>query len=118
MVRQNIFSDIPANLKQEAFETLLENNHLMLERIISYGHATPAGEWYDQERDEWVLVLQGKATLRFEDGEESLEMNPGDFMLIPAHKRHRVEWTRPDMKTIWLALHYLEDGCGAYSERR
>ena len=88
-----------------AFET----DHLNLERITSYAHATPAGEWYDQERDEWVLILQGRAGLSFAGQERIVEMNPGDFVHIPAHVRHRVEWTDPHGQTVWLALHYTAD---------
>ena len=88
---------------------LLETDLLKLERITSYAHATPAGEWYDQERDEWVLILQGRAGLSFAGQERIVEMNPGDFVHIPAHVRHRVEWTDPHGQTVWLALHYTAD---------
>jgi cupin 2 domain-containing protein len=70
----------------------------------SQGHASPGGFWYDQGQHEWVVVLKGAARLRFEA--EIVEMKPGDFMNIPAHERHRVEWTTPDEPTIWLAVHY------------
>ena len=77
-----------------------------LERIISSGQATPAGQWYDQEQHEWVVLLSGAAGLRFE-GEEGLRiLSPGDFVNIPAHTRHRVEWTDEKQSTVWLALHY------------
>ena len=76
-----------------------------IERIVSQGHASPEDFWYDQDQDEWVLVLKGAARLRFE-GEEPVEMEPGAHVNIPAHKRHRVEWTTPDEPTIWLAVHY------------
>lgn len=77
-----------------------------VERIVSQGHASPGGFWYDQEQHEWVIVLKGKATLRFEADDKLLEMGPGDYLNIPAHKRHRVEWTTPEEPTIWLAVHY------------
>jgi len=94
----------------ERFDALVEGNHLRLERIVSRGHATPAGEWYDQERDEWVLVLEGRAQLRFEGPDEIAVLNAGDHVVIPAHRRHRVEWTDPHGPTLWLALHYTGAG--------
>ncbi|MCG8543778.1 MAG: cupin domain-containing protein, partial [Alphaproteobacteria bacterium] len=83
----------------------LETETVLLERILSTGHATPAGEWYDQPRAEWVVVLRGRAGLRFEDEETVRTLNPGDHLLIPAHARHRVEWTSDTEPTVWLALH-------------
>lgn len=77
-----------------------------LERIVSVGHATPPGEWYDQDTNEWVVVLRGAAILRFEDEPAPRRLAPGDWLDIPAHRRHRVEWTEPGEPTIWLALHY------------
>jgi len=77
--------------------------HIALDR--SLGHASPEGYWYDQDQHEWVVVLKGAARLRFED--ETVEMRPGDFVNIPAHKKHRVEWTTPDEPTVWLAVFYI-----------
>jgi cupin 2 domain-containing protein len=106
MRRGNLFSGLPASLPEELFDVLLEGDTFRLERIASAGHATAAGAWYDQERDEWVLVLRGAARLRFEREPAPVELGPGDYVLIPAHARHRVEWTDPTQPTIWLALHY------------
>jgi cupin 2 domain-containing protein len=107
IVSSNLFADLPAHLKAELITALLEAGSLRIERIVSHGHASPEGFWYDQVQEEWVLVLRGAARLRFEDG-ASVEMRPGDFLNIPSHKRHRVEWTTPDEPTIWLAVHYGE----------
>jgi cupin 2 domain-containing protein len=101
----NLFASIPAILSQEYFEDLLVAGGVRIERIISHGHASPAGFWYDQDEDEWVVLLKGAATLCFE-GEPPTHLKPGDFVHIPAHRRHRVEWTTPDEPTIWLAVHY------------
>jgi cupin 2 domain-containing protein len=101
----NLFDEIPSDLPTELVQVLVTTPDFRIERIVSRGHASPEGFWYDQERPEWVLVLQGAAQLRFE-GEEPLDMLPGDFVNIPAHKRHRVEWTDPNQPTIWLAVHY------------
>ncbi len=106
VVLQNVFSKIPGALPEEVQQTLLDAESVRVERIISHGHASPHGFWYDQEQHEWVVVLKGSARLRLEGDENALEMSPGDFVNIPAHRRHRVEWTKPDEPTIWLAVHY------------
>lgn len=100
----NLLTNLPADLPDEFFETLLEADHLRIERIVSDGHASPEGFWYDQDQSEWVVLLKGAARLRFETGE--IEMMPGDHVNIPAHRRHRVEWTSPEGPTVWLAVHY------------
>ncbi len=102
----NLFADLPPCLPNELFTTLLDATNIRIERIVSQGQASPAGFWYDQDQCEWVLVLQGAARLRFEDHEQSVEMKPGDFIQIPAHVKHRVEWTTPGEPTIWLAVFY------------
>ncbi len=101
----NLFRDLPQQLPQELVQTLVDAANVRIERIVSHGQASAEGFWYDQEQHEWVLLLQGAARLRFE-GAESVELQPGDYLHIPAHKRHRVEWTTPDEPTIWLAVHY------------
>lgn len=102
---RNIFRDKKASVGSEVVDILLETGGLRMERIVSTGQATPAGQWYDQEKDEWVMVLSGRAGLLFEGDEKARTMGPGDYLLIPAHARHRVEWTAQDMETIWLAIH-------------
>jgi cupin 2 domain-containing protein len=103
---QNIFDDLPHHLPKEFVQTLLEAANLRIERIISHGHASPEGFWYDQGQHEWVVVLKGAARLQFEDG--MVEMKPGDFINIPAFKKHRVDWTTPDEPTVWLGVRYGE----------
>ena len=103
---KNLFFDIPGDLPDELLETLLDADSVRIERIVSHGHASPKGFWYDQEQHEWVVVLRGAARLRFEADESSVDMKPGDSINIPAHKRHRVEWTTPDEPTVWLAVHH------------
>lgn len=105
MKLQNIYSAIPKYLEHEIFEQLANNNAVTIERIISKGQKSPESGWYDQEKNEWILVLKGKARLSFED-KSSINLNEGDFITIPAHKKHKVAWTDPDHKTIWLAVHY------------
>ena len=102
---KNLFADIPVGLPDELVETLLSADNFRIERIVSYDQASPEGFWYDQLAHEWVLLLGGAARLTFE-GEEPIDLLPGAFVHIPAHKRHRVEWTAPDQPTVWLAIHY------------
>jgi cupin 2 domain-containing protein len=109
MTCSNLFAGLPKILAAEQFDTLLETASFKLERIVSAGQATPAGEWFDQDRHEWVILLSGRAGLLFEGERQPIVLQPGDYVLIPAHRRHRVEWTDPAGKTVWLALHYRED---------
>ncbi|WP_310493688.1 cupin domain-containing protein [Dechloromonas sp.] len=103
----NLFADLPRSTgKDEQFSNLLDRPGLRIERIVSTGQCSPEGFWYDQPEGEWVAVLQGQATLRFEDTPEPVRLNPGDFIDIAPHRRHRVEWTDPEQPTVWLAVHY------------
>ncbi len=102
----SIYSRIPDSLKQELLEVLLETKGFRIERIVSDGHSTPDNTWYDQDTHEWVILLEGSAGLTFENEPEVHVMKPGDYLLIPAHRKHRVEWTDPLKKTVWLAFHY------------
>ncbi|MDA8124330.1 MAG: cupin domain-containing protein [Deltaproteobacteria bacterium] len=103
----NLFSDIPEQLTEEWFEPLVRERTVRIERIVSRGQSTATGFWYDQEDREWVLLLKGTATIRFADG-RSINLRPGDYLLIPSHERHRVEKTDPTAETIWLAVHFSE----------
>jgi cupin 2 domain-containing protein len=105
----NIYSDIPEELHDELFEEVVQGSLFKLERILSKGHSTPKGEWYDQDRDEWVILLKGGAGLLIEGEGEVVVLKPGDYIRLPAHLRHRVEWTEPEEETVWLALHYQSD---------
>ena len=96
--RKAFYSDIPDRLPEEIFETLASSGRVRIERIISDSHASPEGFWYDQDENEWVLLLKGSAALRFEGEERSCVLKPGDWVDIPAHVRHRVEWTDPKAK--------------------
>lgn len=103
---RNIFTNIPDQLPEEWVDSILQKDHLRLERIVSKGHVTALGQWYDQSWDEWVLLIQGEATLLFEKGMKRLSMRTGDHIMIPARTKHRVEWTHPEIETIWLAVYY------------
>ncbi|HEY9897979.1 MAG TPA: cupin domain-containing protein [Pantanalinema sp.] len=103
---KNLLADLPAPAGDEVFEPLVQQADLLLERIVSTGQATPAGDWLEQERHEWVMVVSGRAALRFEGTEAQQVLEPGDYLLIPAGCRHRVEWTDANQPTTWLALHF------------
>ena len=109
-MKGNLFNDIPAlffeERSEELFETLVQSSDVKVERIISRGHITPEGEWYDQSEDEWVVLLSGKARLLIEGKSSPVVLKPGDHLLLPAHLRHRVEWTDPDVESVWLAVHF------------
>jgi cupin 2 domain-containing protein len=102
----SLFEGIPAELSEEFFDTICSTDSVRIERIISRGHTSPKGFWYDQERNEFVLVVQGSAGLRLENEDEMVILKSGDYLNIGAHVRHRVEWTDPTCETIWLAVHY------------
>ncbi len=103
---KNIFSGIKNQTPDEILETIIQTHQFKIERIISHGQATAKGEWYDQVKNEWVIVLKGNAGLLFEGDDKMITMKTGDYINIPAHKKHRVEWTDPEEDTIWLAIHY------------
>src|SRR5262245_29483366 len=104
---QNLLTSIPSLVTDEQVETLVENPHVRIERIISHGQASPEGFWYDQPRSEWVMVLKGEARLQL-DNQQPIDLKPGDAILIPAHARHRVDWTTEAEPTIWLAVYFEE----------
>ena len=90
----------------EQFEELLSRSGVRVERIVSTGQASPPDYWYDQDVGEWVALLAGAAELQFEDEDAPRRMQPGDWVTIDAHRRHRVNWTDPSQPTVWLAIHY------------
>jgi cupin 2 domain-containing protein len=105
-IPENFPDNLPGNIKDELFDTLLQTPSLRVERIVSHGHCTPHGLWFDQDENELVILLKGSAGLRFEGQEGILVLNPGDYIHIDRRRRHRVEWTDPQQDTVWLAVHY------------
>ena len=101
---ENLLAGIPPKLPEELFTTLHRAEGLRIERIVSEGHRSPDGFWYDQDEHEWVVVLEGKAAIQFEDDPEPVELVRGSYLNIPAHRKHRVAWTSPAEKTVWLAI--------------
>lgn len=104
---RNVLGDLPrGTLPEEAVTQLMRASHVRIERIVSTGHKSPPGFWYDQEEGEWVLVLAGAARLLIEGETQARLLSAGDYVDLPAHTRHRVEWTDPDQPTVWLAVFY------------
>lgn len=101
----NLLSDNPNTRAEEFIEVLAEKSTVRIERIVSRGHATPDGEWFDQESSEFVVLLKGAARLEYDDGGVQ-NLEPGDWLVIPPHRRHRVDWTLENTETVWLAVHY------------
>jgi cupin 2 domain-containing protein len=108
----NIFSNIPNVLAEELFTSIIRQDNVHIERIVSSGHITQPQQWYDQAWDEWVIVLEGQAVLVYEHDMSRLSMMTGDYVFIPAHTRHRVEWTAPKIHTVWLAVHLYKSNVG------
>jgi cupin 2 domain-containing protein len=106
----NIFDSLPAAASpaDEQVSEILARPNLRIERIVSTGQASPPGFWYDQPWDEWVIVLSGSAKLSFESEADVRPLGAGDYLFIPAHARHRVDWTASGEPTIWLAVHYAD----------
>lgn len=102
----NLFVGLPpAASPAEQFDILWPGAHVRVERIVSWGHATALGERFDQENDEWVVLLSGAARLQIEGQSEPLNLRSGDWAFLPARLRHRVEWTDLAGPTVWLAVH-------------
>ncbi|HRD67425.1 MAG TPA: cupin domain-containing protein [Candidatus Competibacter sp.] len=101
----NIFKSLPEDVSNEVFEDIVRASNVRIERIISKGHSSPDVGWYDQDENEWVIVLDGTAAILFEDGREII-LNKGDYVNIPEHTKHKVSWTDKNGLTVWLAVFY------------
>jgi cupin 2 domain-containing protein len=109
---KNIFqSQMPSSKSNdEIFETILKTDNVLIERIISKGQVTPEGKWYDQKKNELVLLLQGKAVIEFENSKK-INLKCGDYIYLPAHKKHRVTFTSKRPHCIWLAIFFSNKKC-------
>jgi cupin 2 domain-containing protein len=105
---RSLIHDLPAAAADEITEILARGRGVRIERIVSFGHRSPEGFWYDQEEAEWVAVLAGRGAVQFEGEAEPVELGPGEALLIPARVRHRVAWTAEGEPTVWLAVSYEE----------
>ena len=104
----NLFADIDENCSVESVLKLARGKGVRIERIVSHGQASPEGFWYDQVQAEWVAVLEGEAKIRLEGVDLPVSLKAGDSILIPAHQRHRVDWSAPNQRTVWLAVFFDE----------
>ena len=105
MKTSNIFTNIPKQMSGEIFENIISKDNIKIQRIVSKGDTTPKDEWYNQEDDEWVIIMQGEAVLSFEN-QKNIKLKAGEYINIPAYTKHRVSWTIETQETIWLAIHY------------
>ncbi|MCH6565210.1 MAG: cupin domain-containing protein [Proteobacteria bacterium] len=101
----NLFESLPEDISKEVFSEIIQGENIRIERIISKGHSSPEAGWYDQDDNEWVIVLKGEAKLSFENNDD-VHLVSGSHLNIPAHTKHKVTWTKPNTETIWLAVHY------------
>lgn len=104
-ILNNIFESLPKDLQSEVVENIVQSGDIRIERIVSKGQATPQSQWYDQAHNEWVIVLKGEAIIGLENNTEH-HLVPGSYLNLPAHTKHRVNWTTSESETIWLAIHY------------
>ncbi|MFH2012036.1 MAG: phosphoribosylaminoimidazole carboxylase [Pseudomonadota bacterium] len=102
----SLLEGIPKELPEEVFDTICSTYNVLIERIVSRGHASPEGFWYDQEKNEFVLLVKGSAGLKLENKDDIVELKPGNYLNIGAHVKHRVEWTDSTCETIWLTIYY------------
>ena len=100
----HLLEHVPAALAEEQFLPLVSGPGVRVERIVSTGQSSPPGAWFDQDEDEFVLLLAGEAVLRIEGMASPLRLTPGAWVNLPAHCRHRVEWTQAEPPTVWLAV--------------
>jgi cupin 2 domain-containing protein len=103
--RGNLYAELAPDAAAERFDELLAQQGVTIERIVSMGQASADGFWYDDPRDEWVVLLAGAAALQFHGEECEHRLGPGDYLQIPAHCRHRVAWTDVQTPTVWLAVY-------------
>lgn len=105
-MKKNLLKNIPRALPEELIEVLCQSGGMWVERIVSRGHHSPEDFWYDQDDNEFVVLIKGRARLHLEGRPDAVSLEPGDYLEIKAHVRHRVEWTPPDEDTVWLAVYY------------
>ena len=107
-MNENLYKNLQKELPKELVTVLAESENVRIERIVSDGHASPDGFWYDQDENEWVLLVSGSAVLSIEkeSGIERIELKSGDHLQLPARLRHRVESTSQTEKTIWIAVYF------------
>lgn len=104
-MKENIFDLIPVTLPEELTHVIHSAKNIRIERIVSQGHTSPEHGWYDQDENEWVILIDGFAGITFEDTSEIL-LDKGDYLFIPAHKKHKITFTTKKRKSVWLAIFF------------
>lgn len=102
----NLMHNLPDAADAEQFATLVNLEGVRVEQIVSKGQVTPQNTWYDQAWHELVVLMSGEALVELEGESSPRRLGVGDWLLLPAHCRHRVVWTLPDRPTVWLAMHW------------
>ena len=108
ILHKNLFDNLPQKQKDEIFEEILSTDNLRVERIISDGQKSPDNFWYDQDENEFVVLLQGSAVVEFEDN-DAVHLKAGDYLYLPAKMKHRVKATDDKIKTVWLAVFFNDN---------
>ncbi|MFT5048235.1 MAG: cupin 2 domain-containing protein [Porticoccaceae bacterium] len=101
----NLFESLPEDMSKEVFTDIIQGENIKIGRIVSKGQSSPKMGWYDQDDNEWVIILKGEAIISFENSDD-VHLVAGGHLNIPAHTKHKVTWTKANMDTIWLAVHY------------
>lgn len=101
----NIFKNIPLTDNEEIVDKLLEFDNICIERIVSNGENSPENFWYEQKSDEWVILIQGKAVIEYENSQIA-ELKRGDYIFIPSMQKHRVKQVSKNPNCIWVAVHF------------
>jgi cupin 2 domain-containing protein len=102
--KYNIFDEIIVDKSEEKFFEIFKNETIKVEKIVSNGQKSPENFWYEQEKSEFILLLEGFAILEFENRE--VELKKGDYLNIKAMEKHRVKFTSLDEPTVWFAVFY------------
>jgi len=105
-VTGKLLENLPDARQAEITQILATGHDVRIERIVSHGQASPDGFWYRQDEHEWVALLSGAAELEFRNPDDRLSLVPGDHVLIPAGREHRVDSTRADAPSVWLAVFF------------
>lgn len=108
---QSLMVDVEKSKSQntELFNVLLQRKNVKIEQIVSTGQTTPVNEVYDQEWDEFVLLMQGEAKITMVDTQTTIALSAGDSVMIKAHEKHVVSYTSSEPPCIWLAVHFAPD---------
>jgi cupin 2 domain-containing protein len=107
-ISSDIWNDLPHYpQKLEIIDEIFHQDNIRIERIMSSGQVSPAGFWYDQTENEWLILISGYAELSLQNPDQTVFLKPGDFLYITAHRKHRINITDPDNPTLWITLFFI-----------